>query len=91
MILQYPAVVLLLQSEMDILSVFSTTSLTARIVLAVLLIFSVASWGIILSKTLLLRRVRKESDVFWKIFRKGQNLSEIATAADKLDPRVTLS
>jgi biopolymer transport protein TolQ len=84
LILQYPAVVLLLQSELDIVSVFRTTSLTAKIVLAVLLIFSVASWGIILSKTLLLRRVRKESDVFWKIFRKGQNLSEIATAAETL-------
>lgn len=84
MILQHPAVVLLLQTELDVLSLLRNTSPTAKVVLAALLIFSVASWGIILSKTLLLRRVRKESEVFWKIFRKGQNLSEIATASETL-------
>jgi len=60
------------------------TSPTAKAVLAILLIFSIGSWGIILSKTMLLRRIRKESEVFWRIFRKGQNLSEIATACEAL-------
>jgi biopolymer transport protein ExbB/TolQ len=50
----------------------------------VLLIFSVWSWGIILSKALLLRKIRRETELFWKIFRKGQNVSEIATAAETL-------
>ena len=60
------------------------TTPVARFVLFVLLVFSVWSWGIILSKTLLLRRVRKESEVFWRIFRKGQSMSEIATACEAL-------
>jgi biopolymer transport protein TolQ len=60
------------------------TSNTAKVVLLILLVFSIGSWGIILSKTLLLRRIRRESEVFWRIFRKGQNLSEIATAAEAL-------
>ena len=73
--------------ELDLIALLRTTSPVTRVVLAVLLVFSVWSWGIILSKALLLRKVRKESEIFWKIFRKGQNLSEIATAAEAL--RVT--
>src|SRR6266487_558735 len=53
-------------------------------VLAVLLIFSIWSWGIILSKTLLLRRINKESETFWKIFRRGKTVSEISTACETL-------
>jgi biopolymer transport protein TolQ len=60
------------------------TSNTAKVVLLILLVFSIGSWGIILSKTLLLRRIRRESEVFWRIFRKGRNFSEIATAAEAL-------
>jgi biopolymer transport protein TolQ len=49
-----------------------------------LLVFSIWSWGIILSKVLLLRRVARESETFWKIFHKGRTLSEIATACETL-------
>ena len=70
--------------ELDLIALLRTTSPVTRFVLAILLIFSVWSWGIILSKALLLRKVRKESEVFWKIFRKGRNLSEISTAAETL-------
>jgi biopolymer transport protein TolQ len=48
------------------------------------MIFSVWSWGIIFSKSLLLRKIRKESETFWKIFRRGQSLSEIRTACETL-------
>lgn len=71
-------------SELDLIALLRTTSPVTRFVLGILLIFSVWSWGIILSKALLLRKIRKESEVFWKIFRKGKNLSEIATAAEAL-------
>jgi biopolymer transport protein TolQ len=69
---------------MDLIALLRSTSPITRFVLAVLLIFSVWSWGIILSKSLLLRTIRKESVTFWKIFRKGQSLSEIATACETL-------
>src|SRR6185503_1564055 len=39
---------------------------------------------IILSKALLFRKVRAESDTFWRIFKKGQNLSEIGIACEVL-------
>jgi biopolymer transport protein TolQ len=70
--------------ELDLIALLRTTTPVTRVVLGVLLVFSVWSWGIILSKALLLRKIRKETEVFWKIFRKGQNLSEIATAAETL-------
>jgi len=77
--------VLLLQSQVDILSsLFRETSNTSKFILLVLFVFSVGSWGIILSKALLLRRVRSESETFWRIFRKGKSLSEIATACESL-------
>jgi len=67
--------------ELDLIALLRTTSPVTQFVLAILLVFSVWSWGIILSKALLLRKIRKETEVFWKIFRKAQNLSEISTAA----------
>lgn len=71
-------------SELDLIALLRTTTPVTRFVLGILLVFSVWSWGIILSKALLLRKIRKESEIFWKIFRKGRNLSEIATAAEAL-------
>ena len=70
--------------EMDLITLLRTTTPVTRLVLVVLLIFSVWSWGIIFSKALLLRKIRKETELFWKIFRKGQTVSEIATAAETL-------
>jgi biopolymer transport protein TolQ len=71
-------------NELNLLEVLRQTTTVTRFVLAVLLIFSVWSWGIIFSKALLLRKVRKESETFWKVFRRGQNLSEIRTACETL-------
>jgi hypothetical protein len=75
---------MLIQSQVDFIALIQNTGPVARVVLAVLLIFSIGSWGVILSKTLLLRRVTRESETFWKIFRKAQTLSEITTACETL-------
>jgi len=75
---------MLIQSQVDFLDLLRNTGPVARVVLFILLVFSVWSWGIILSKALLLRKVARESEIFWKIFRKGQTLSEIATACEAL-------
>ena len=71
-------------NELNLLDVLRQTTTVTRFVLAILLIFSVWSWGIIFSKALLLRKIRKESETFWKVFRRGQNLSEIRTACETL-------
>jgi biopolymer transport protein TolQ len=75
---------MLIQSDVSLLSMLQNTGAISRIVLLILLAFSVWSWGIILSKALLMRKVRAESDTFWRIFRKGQNLSEIGVACEVL-------
>ncbi len=71
-------------NELNLLDVLRQTTTVTRFVLAVLLIFSVWSWGIIFSKALLLRKIRRESETFWKVFRRGQNLSEVRTACETL-------
>ena len=71
-------------NELNLLEVLRQTTTITRFVLAVLLIFSVWSWGIIFSKALLLRKIRKESETFWKVFRRGQSLSEVRTACETL-------
>ena len=69
---------------LDLIALLRVTSPVTRFILVVLLIVSVWSLGIILSKALLLRKIRKETELFWKIFRKAQNMSEISTAAETL-------
>ena len=71
-------------NELNLIEVLRQTTTITRFVLAILLIFSVWSWGIILSKTLLLRKINRESATFWKIFHRGKNLSEISTACETL-------
>src|SRR5262249_17730275 len=73
-----------IQSDIDLISLLRDTSSVAKAVLAVLLIFSIWSWGIILSKVLLFRRVAHETGKFWNIFRKGHSLTEISTACESL-------
>src|SRR5438552_593765 len=75
---------MLIQSGIGLLSMLQKTGTISRVVLVILLGFSVWSWGIILSKALLFRKVRAESDTFWRIFKKGQSLSEIGTACEVL-------
>jgi biopolymer transport protein TolQ len=69
---------------LNLVEVLQQTTPITRFVLAILLIFSIWSWGVILSKTLLIRKINRESETFWKIFRRGKNISEISTALETL-------
>jgi biopolymer transport protein TolQ len=71
-------------NELNLIEVLKQTTPVTQFVLAILLLFSIWSWGIILSKTLLLRRINRESETFWKIFRRGKSVSEISTACEAL-------
>ena len=75
---------MLIQNEIGLVSMLQETGLISKIVLGILLVFSVWSWGIILAKALLLRKVNAESNTFWRIFRRGKSLSEIGTACETL-------
>jgi biopolymer transport protein TolQ len=71
-------------NQLNLVELLNQTSAITRFVLAILLIVSVWSWGIILSKVLLLRKINRESETFWKIFRRGKSVSEISTACETL-------
>ncbi len=57
--------------------------LMVQLVMLTLLAFSVASWAVVLTKLLLLRRVRRESSQFIDIFWNSKNLNEAAEAAGR--------
>lgn len=58
----------------------------AKLVLIILLAFSIFSWAIIVSKWGLFRRAQTQSARFVRAFRKAQRLQDIATVADQFKP-----
>jgi len=70
----------------EIADMLATTGAVAKLVLLVLLIFSLISWAIILTKWTLLRRARMQSGRFVRAFRKAQRLQDIAAVADQFKP-----
>jgi biopolymer transport protein TolQ len=71
---------------------FRETSATAKIVLGILLLFSLISWIIIFAKYLRLARISRQSDKFVAFFRKSKRFSEVNTIAGQLadSPLTTL-
>jgi biopolymer transport protein TolQ len=76
----------------SILSFFGETGTTAKVVLGVLLFFSLVSWVIIFAKYLRLRKVSRQSEKFVAFFRKSKRFSEVNTFAGELSdtPLTTL-
>ena len=70
----------------EIIDLVGETGPVAKVVLLILLIFSLVSWSIILSKWSVLRRARVQSGRFVRAFRKAQRLQDIATVADQFRP-----
>ncbi len=73
---------LIFQSE--VLQLLADTGPVARIVLLILLIFSVLSWAIIFQKYRSFRAARAESQEFLKVFRHSKKLSEIRASCQSL-------
>ncbi len=71
---------------------FRETSPTAKIVLGVLLLFSLISWIIIFAKFIRLARISRQSEKFVAFFRKSKRFSEVNTIAGQLadSPLTTL-
>jgi biopolymer transport protein TolQ len=63
----------------------------AKTVLIILLIFSVFSWAIIVSKWGVFRRANTQSARFIRAFRKAQRLQDIATVAEQFKPSPLVS
>ncbi len=65
--------------EGTVWQLLADTGLVARIVLLLLLVFSVLSWAIIIQKIRAFKSARRESREFLKIFRESKKLSDIRT------------
>jgi len=70
----------------EILELVTQSGLVAKFVLLTLLIFSLISWAIILSKWGTLQRARVQSGRFIRAFRKAQRLQDIAAVAEQFRP-----
>src|ERR1700719_4350427 len=70
----------------EIVDMISNTGAVAKLVLLALLVFSLISWAIILTKWSLLRRARGQSGRFVRAFRKAQRLQDIAAVAEQFKP-----
>ncbi|MEP6993602.1 MAG: MotA/TolQ/ExbB proton channel family protein [Acidobacteriota bacterium] len=73
-----------LPGQNSLLASFSETGTTAKVVLGILLFFSLVSWIIIFAKFLRLRRVSRQSEKFVTFFRKSKRFSEVNTFAGEL-------
>jgi biopolymer transport protein TolQ len=82
--MQFPFLLAFIGGE--ILDMLSSTGAVAKFVLLTLLVFSLISWAIILTKWSLLRRARLQSGRFLRAFRKAQRLQDIAAVADQFHP-----
>jgi biopolymer transport protein TolQ len=70
----------------EVVDLVAETGAVAKMVLLLLLVFSLVSWAIILSKWSLLRRARIRSGRFVRAFRKAQRLQDVSAVADQFRP-----
>jgi biopolymer transport protein TolQ len=75
---------LLVVIQGEVWQLFANTGLVARIVLGLLLIFSVFSWAIIFHKHRSFKAARRDSREFLKIFRQSKKLSDIRASCRTL-------
>jgi biopolymer transport protein TolQ len=70
----------------DLGSILSQTGWVARVVLLILLVFSVVSWGMIFQKLGLFGKIRRESDQFLRIFRATRGVANPQALASAGSP-----
>jgi biopolymer transport protein TolQ len=70
----------------EVVTLIRQTGPVAKIVLLLLLIFSVVSWAIILAKWALFRRARLHSGRFLRAFRKAVRLQDVAAVSEQFRP-----
>jgi len=70
----------------EIINLVSESGPVAKAVLLILLLFSIFSWSIILSKWTSLRRARAQSGRFLRAFRKAQKLQDVMAVSEQFKP-----
>jgi biopolymer transport protein TolQ len=77
---------LLLFAGGEIVDLVLQTGAVAKVVLFLLIAFSVVSWAVILSKWRLISRARTQSGRFVRSFRKAQRMQDVVTVASQFRP-----
>src|SRR5213080_4064541 len=75
----------------EIVDLVGETGPVAKIVLLILLIFSLISWSIILSKWSSFRRARVQSGRFLRAFRKALRLQDVSAVSEQFKPSPLVS
>jgi biopolymer transport protein TolQ len=70
----------------EIIDLVMQSGAVAKMVLLVLLVFSLVSWALILSKWSLLKRARVQSGRFVRAFRKAQRMQDVGAVSDQFRP-----
>ena len=70
----------------EIVDLVLQTGPVAKVVLFLLVAFSVLSWAVIISKWRLISRARAESARFVRAFRKAQRMQDVASVAEQFRP-----
>ena len=70
---------------LDILTLVARSSLLSKLVLLILILFSVISWGIILFKLFALGKAERQSAAFLDVFRKSSKFSEVQAVCKNLN------
>jgi biopolymer transport protein TolQ len=70
----------------EIVDLLWQTGPIAKIVLVILMVFSLLSWAIIVQKLSLFRRARTQSARFQRAFRKASRLQDVAAVAEQFKP-----
>ena len=68
---------------MNVLKLIAEASYVVKIIILILVLFSVFSWAIILFKRRMLRSAASQSNKFLTAFRRSKNLDEVNEAAKK--------
>jgi biopolymer transport protein TolQ len=68
----------------DILTLVAESSLVSKLVLLILVLFSIVSWGIILYKLWSLNRAERQSSTFLQVFRQSSKFSEVHAVCKNL-------
>ena len=64
----------------------TTSDIATKVVLVILLILSLISWGVMIAKWRELRRVRRASDAFLRAFENAHRVADVASAKRKSKP-----
>jgi biopolymer transport protein TolQ len=75
----------------EIIDLVQQTGIVAKLVLVILLVFSLFSWAVILAKWGAFRRGKVQSSRFLRAFRKSGRLHEMAAVAEQFKPSPLVS